>query len=149
VAVGQFAFQAFIAVWQLELINYVEHYGLTRRYLRGGGYEPVQPHYSWDSAHRVSEALLINLQRHADHHLNPMRRFPLLQVYDAAQAPQLPTGYPPMTVLAMVPPLWRRMFNPRVRAWSKQFYPDITVCAAYKTQQTLPPKVLARLLIPL
>ena len=129
--VGLFAFQAFVAVWQLELTNYVEHYGLTRRHLGEGRYEPVGPQHSWDSTHRVSNLLLINLQRHADHHLHPMRRFPLLQSHDDL-SPQLPTGYPPMTALAMVPPLWRRLMNPRVRAWRRQHYPDITDWSAYR-----------------
>jgi alkane 1-monooxygenase len=40
-AIGLFIFQAFVAVWQLELTNYVEHYGLTRRHLGAGVYEPV------------------------------------------------------------------------------------------------------------
>lgn len=131
--VSLFAFQAFVAIWQLELTNYVEHYGLTRKHLGDGKYEPVKAHHSWDSAHQVSGLLLINLQRHADHHLHPMRRFPLLQVYDESEVPMLPTGYPPMTALAMVPPLWRRLFNPRVRAWRRQFYPEITDWAPYKT----------------
>lgn len=133
---GLFAFQAFVAVWQLELTNYVEHYGLTRRHLGEGRYEPVGPQHSWDSTHRVSNLLLINLQRHADHHLHPMRRFPLLQSHDDL-SPQLPTGYPPMTALAMVPPLWRRLMNPRVRAWRRQHYPDITEWSAYRAG-TLP-----------
>lgn len=140
VAVGLFVFQAIVAVWQLELTNYVEHYGLTRKYLGDGQYEPVKPHHSWDSAHRVSGLLLINLQRHADHHLHPMRRYPLLQIYDKSQVPQLPTGYPPMTALAMVPPVWRRMFNPRVRAWRRQFYPEITDWTAYKEGTNPVPK---------
>ncbi len=130
---GLFVLQAFIAVWQLELTNYVEHYGLTRKYLGAGKYEPVRPHHSWDSAHRVSGLLLINLQRHADHHVHPMRRYPLLQVYGANEVPMLPTGYPPMTFLAMIPPVWRRLFNPRVRAWRRQFYPEITDWTPYKT----------------
>ncbi|NRB20336.1 MAG: alkane 1-monooxygenase [Rhodobacteraceae bacterium] len=137
ISVGLFVFQAFVAIWQLELTNYVEHYGLTRKHLGDGKYEPVRPHHSWDSAHRVSGLLLINLQRHADHHAHPMRRFPLLQVYDESEVPMLPTGYPPMTALAMIPPLWRRVFNPRVRAWRKQFYPEITDWEPYK-MGTLP-----------
>ena len=135
--IGLFVFQAFVAVWQLELTNYVEHYGLTRKHLGEGKYEPVKPHHSWDSAHSVSGHLLLNLQRHADHHLHPMRRYPLLQVYDESQAPQLPTGYPPLTAMAMIPPLWRRRFNPRVRAWRKQFYPEIEDWTPYK-QGTFP-----------
>ncbi|WP_375700229.1 alkane 1-monooxygenase [Pseudophaeobacter sp. TrK17] len=138
--VGLFAFQAIVAIWQLELTNYVEHYGLTRKYLGDGAYEPVKPHHSWDSAHRVSGLLLINLQRHADHHVHPMRRYPLLQVYDKSQVPMLPTGYPPMTALAMIPPLWRRIFNPKVRAWRKQFYPEIEDWTPYKTGALPVPK---------
>ncbi len=135
--VGLFAFQAIVAIWQLELTNYVEHYGLTREYLGDGRYEPVRPHHSWDSTHRISNLLLINLQRHADHHVHPRRRFPLLQSYGPDAVPQLPTGYPPLTAMAMIPPIWRRRFNPRVRAWRRQFYPEITDWSAYKAG-TLP-----------
>jgi alkane 1-monooxygenase len=117
--------QAFVAIWQLELVNYVEHYGLTRRHLGGGKYEHALPRHSWNAAHRATNWLLINLQRHSDHHYKPDRRFPLLQNHDEDEAPQLPHGYPVMTALAMVPPLWRRFMNPRVRAWRRQFYPDI------------------------
>jgi len=140
VGVGLFAFQAFVAVWQLELTNYVEHYGLTRKHLGDGRYEPVKPHHSWDSAHRVSGLLLINLQRHADHHLHPMRRYPLLQIYDETEVPRLPTGYPTMTAMAMVPPIWRRVFNPRVRAWRRRYYPEIDDWTPYKTMSLPMPR---------
>ncbi|MEL6914815.1 MAG: alkane 1-monooxygenase [Pseudomonadota bacterium] len=128
---GLFAFQAFVAIWQLELVNYIEHYGLTRKHLGGGKYEHVQPRHSWNSAHKVSNWLLINLQRHSDHHFKADRRFPLLQTYDAEEAPQLPYGYPVMTMLAMCPPLWRRVMNPRVRAWRSRFYPEIEDWSPY------------------
>ncbi|SIS67303.1 alkane 1-monooxygenase [Phaeovulum vinaykumarii] len=122
---GLFVFQAFIAVWQLELTNYVEHYGLTREHRGNGKYEHVLPRHSWNASHMASNWLLINLQRHSDHHYKPERRFPLLQTYTAEEAPQLPFGYPAMTTLAMIPPLWRRRMNPRVRAWRKKYYPEI------------------------
>jgi len=127
-----FAFSAFVAVWQLELTNYVEHYGLTRKHLGGGKYEHVMPRHSWNASHKVSNWLLINLQRHSDHHYKPDRRFPLLQTYGTDQAPQLPYGYPVMTMLAMIPPVWRRVMNPRVRDWRRTWYPEITDWAAYK-----------------
>lgn len=123
--VGLFLFQAFIAVWYLEVTNYIEHYGLTRKYFGDGKYEHVKPRHSWNAAHRVTNWLLINLQRHSDHHYKPSRRFPLLQNYSTDEAPQLPFGYPMMTALAMIPPLWRRRMNPRVRAWRRKFYPEI------------------------
>lgn len=131
--VGLFLFQAFVAIWQLELVNYVEHYGLTRRHLGEGKYEHVQPRHSWNAAQKASNWLLINLQRHSDHHYKPDRRFPLLQNYTEQDAPQLPTGYPVMTLAAMIPPVFRRIMNPRVRKWRAMYYPDITDWSAYKT----------------
>ena len=128
---GLFLMQALSAVWQLELVNYIEHYGLTRRHLGEGKYEHVLPRHSWNAAHRASNWLLINLQRHSDHHCKPDRRFPLLQDYAQDEAPQLPYGYPLMTTFAMFPPLWKRVMNKRVKAWRRQFYPDITDWHSY------------------
>ncbi|WP_149588578.1 alkane 1-monooxygenase [Tabrizicola flagellatus] len=122
---GLFLVQAVTAIWQLELVNYIEHYGLTRRHLGGGRYEHVLPRHSWNADQRASNWLLINLQRHSDHHYKPDRRFPVLQTYPPEEAPQLPFGYPLMTMAAMVPPLWKRIMNPRVRAWRRRHYPDI------------------------
>ncbi|EPX84873.1 alkane 1-monooxygenase [Rubellimicrobium thermophilum DSM 16684] len=130
---GLFLLQAFVAIWQLELTNYIEHYGLTRKHLGEGRYEPVRPRHSWNAAHRASNWFLINLQRHSDHHYKPDRRFPLLQTYDEDEAPQLPYGYPLMAAVALVPPLWRRMMNPRVRAWRRRFYPEVTDWTPYRT----------------
>ena len=132
-----FTTQAFWAVFQLELVNYVEHYGLTRKHLGDGKYEHVLPRHSWNAAHRASNWLLINLQRHSDHHYKPDRRFPLLQNYSKDHAPQLPYGYPVMTMVALVPRLWRKMMNPRVAAWRARYYPEIEDWAAYKNG-TLP-----------
>lgn len=126
-----FILQASVAVWQLELVNYIEHYGLTRRHLGEGRYERVLPRHSWNADHRASNWLLINLQRHSDHHYKPDRRFPLLQTYTADEAPLLPFGYPAMTALAMIPPLWRWRMNPRVRAWRQQYYPDVSDWSDY------------------
>lgn len=126
-----FIWQALVAIWQLELVNYIEHYGLTRRYLGEGKYEHVLPRHSWNAAHRASNWLLINLQRHSDHHFKPDRRFPLLQTYSEEDAPQLPFSYPLMTLTAMVPPLWKRVMNPRVRAWRRKFYGDVSDWHAY------------------
>jgi alkane 1-monooxygenase len=124
-------FQGFIAIWQLELVNYVEHYGLTRKHLGEGRYEHAQPHHSWNATQKASNWLLINLQRHSDHHTAPARPFPLLQAQDGDAIPQLPRGYPVMTSLAMVPPLWQRVMNPRVRDWRKRHYPEISDWTPY------------------
>ncbi|MFZ3582852.1 alkane 1-monooxygenase [Loktanella sp. DJP18] len=130
--VALFVWQAFIAAWHLELVNYIEHYGLTREHLGNGKYEHVKPHHSWNSAQKVSNWLLINLQRHSDHHYKPDRRFPLLPTYAADDAPQLPYGYSVMGIVAMMPPVWRRMMNPQVKKWRRQHHPHITDWSAYK-----------------
>lgn len=124
---------AIVAIWQLELVNYIEHYGLTRRYLGDGKYEHVQPRHSWNASHTATNWLVINLQRHSDHHFKPDRRYPLLQNYSPEEAPQLPYGYGIMGFVAMIPPLWRRRMNPRVKAWRRQHYPDIEDWTPYKT----------------
>lgn len=137
---GLFLVQAGTAIWQLELVNYVEHYGLTRKYLGEGKYEHVRPRHSWNSSQKASNWLLINLQRHSDHHYKPSRRFPLLQHHTQDAAPQLPYGYTVMTVAAMIPPLWRRVMNPRVRAWRRQYYPEITDWHPYNKAQNPYPR---------
>ena len=116
-----FLIQAATAVALLEATNYVEHYGLERRKLDDGRYERTQPHHSWNASPRISNWMLINLQRHSDHHHRADRRYPLLRNYDENEAPQLPFGYPVMTLLALVPPLWFSLMNPRVEAWRARF----------------------------
>jgi alkane 1-monooxygenase len=118
--VGVFALQAVVAFLLLEVINYVEHYGLTRRLLPNGRYERVQPHHSWNASHEFTNYFLINLQRHSDHHKHPQRRYPVLQHYDEEEAPQLPFGYPTMLIMALVPPVWFRVMDPKVEAWKQR-----------------------------
>jgi len=138
--VGLFLVQAGVAIWQLELVNYIKHYGLTRKHLGDGKYEHVQPRHSWNAAHKASNWLLINLQRHSDHHYKPDRRFAVLQNYDPEEASQLPYGYPVMTVMAMMPPVWRRFMNPRVHRWCELYYPEITDWQTYNKAETPQPR---------
>ena len=135
-----FVLQALVAISYLEIVDYIEHYGLVRKHLGDGKYEPVAPRHSWNSNHRYTNWLLINLQRHSDHHYKPSRRFPLLQAYDEAEAPQLPYGYPVMAVIACNPRAFRRMMNPKVRQWRKTYYPEITDWQPYKEGSTPMPK---------
>ncbi len=123
IGVGVFCLQAFVAIMLLELVNYVEHYGLARKRLDHERYERVQPHHSWNASHKLTNYFLINLQRHSDHHKHPQRRYPVLQHYDESEAPQLPFGYPTMLIMAVVPPLWFWLMNPRVDRWRERYYP--------------------------
>jgi alkane 1-monooxygenase len=104
--------QAAFAYGLLSAANYVEHYGLLRARLPDGRYERAAPRHSWNSNRVVSNLLLYQLQRHADHHAFPARRYQCLRHFD--EAPQLPAGYFGMFVLALFPSLWRRVMDHRV-----------------------------------
>jgi len=98
----------------LEVVNYLEHYGLMRQKRPDGRYERTRPEHSWNSNSVASNVLLYHLQRHSDHHANPIRRYQALRHVD--EAPQLPTGYAGMIVCALLPPVWRRIMDHRLLA---------------------------------
>jgi alkane 1-monooxygenase len=104
--------QATLGFTLLEVVNYLEHYGLLRQKRADGRYERCLPEHSWNSNNVASNVLLYHLQRHSDHHANPTRRYQALRHVD--EAPQLPTGYAGMIVLAWLPPLWRLVMDPRL-----------------------------------
>lgn len=112
-----FVIQAIFAVFAFETINYVQHYGLERKKLANGSLEPVTQRHSWDSSFRFSNLLFLNLGRHADHHYSPARNFQTLRAFRADEAPELPFGFPAMLTIAMIPPLWFRIMDPRVLRW--------------------------------
>ena len=74
----------------------------------------MDPSHSWNSNNIATNVLLYHLQRHSDHHANPTRRYQTLR--DFQESPVLPTGYAGMIVLALLPPVWRRVMDPRVLA---------------------------------
>ena len=104
--------QAIVGFCLLEVVNYLEHYGLARRKLPDGRYEPCAPQHSWNSNNLASNILLYHLQRHSDHHAHPSRCYQSLR--SAAEAPELPSGYGTMIVVALITPLWYRVMDPRV-----------------------------------
>ena len=106
--------QAVVGFSLLEVVNYLEHYGLLRHRRDDGRYERTRPEHSWNSNSAASNVLLYHLQRHSDHHANPIRRYQALR--HVGDAPQLPTGYAGMILLAVIPPVWRRVMDHRVLA---------------------------------
>ena len=104
--------QAVLGFSLLEVVNYLEHYGLRRQRKEDGRYERCLPEHSWNSNNVASNVLLYHLQRHSDHHANPTRRYQALRHVD--EAPQLPTGYAGMIMLAWFPPIWRRVMDRRL-----------------------------------
>jgi alkane 1-monooxygenase len=102
------------AYWQLTSANYVEHYGLLRQQDADGKFEQCRPRHSWNSNHIFSNLVLFHLERHSDHHANPLRRYQALRHFD--DAPQLPSGYFGVYLLAYVPLLWFRVMDKRLLA---------------------------------
>ena len=106
---------AFIAYLFLALADYIEHYGLVRMKGPDGRYERVRPEHSWNTDHVASNIIFWNVQRHSDHHAWPTRRYQSLRSF--RNLPEMPTGYPGMFGIALVPALWRRIMYPRVLAF--------------------------------
>ncbi len=95
----------------LEAVNYIEHYGLRRR-KTDSGYERPLPVHSWNSNHPLGRLVLLELSRHSDHHYMASRKYQVLRHFD--ESPQMPTGYPGMILLALLPPLWFHIMHPKI-----------------------------------
>lgn len=110
-----FALQYAAPRFLLSVGDYLEHYGLSRRKLPNGEYEPVRAVHSWDDSYMLSNFLFTAVDRHADHHENSDRPFQILRV--RKEAARLPYGYLTMIFAAFVPPIWRRLVHPVLEAF--------------------------------
>lgn len=104
---------AFIGIVLLETVNYIEHYGLSRKQIENDKYERAMPQHSWNSNHVLGRLLLFELSRHSDHHYLATRKYQILRHHD--HSPQLPSGYPGSMLLALVPPLWFYIMNKKIK----------------------------------
>jgi alkane 1-monooxygenase len=106
-------FQSLVAFTLLEMVNYIEHYGLQRA-SGAGKREAFGKMHAWNADHVVTNSLLANLQRHSDHHMHAWKPYATLE--DWADTPRLPTGYAGSIILAALPPLWFALMHPRLAA---------------------------------
>ena len=102
---------ACIGILLLETVNYIEHYGLSRQ-KNGEDYERTTPIHSWNSDHQFGRLLLLELSRHSDHHYIASRKYQILRSHE--NSPMMPTGYPGMMILCLIPPLWFSIMNPKI-----------------------------------
>ncbi len=107
---------AFIGILLLETVNYIEHYGLRRKQ-KGESYERTMPIHSWNSNHPLGRLILLELSRHSDHHYMASRKYQILRHFD--ESPQMPTGYPGMLLLSLVPPLWFKVMHKRIEQYKQ------------------------------
>jgi NAD(P)H-flavin reductase/ferredoxin len=105
------------ALWgkaTLEIVNYMEHYGIVRN-----PEEPVQPRHSWNTNKRVSSWGLFNLTRHSHHHAQGETPYHELQPYP--HAPMMINGYLTTFMVTLIPPLWHHLMTPKVLAWDRDY----------------------------
>lgn len=112
-----FLIVSFLGIAQLEIINYVEHYGLLRKKTEDGKYEKITKMHSWNADYVFSRLMLFELTRHSDHHIKASKKYQILSHHD--NAPELPTGYIGCMLLSFVPPLWFYIMNPIVEKYQK------------------------------
>lgn len=105
---------AFYASSQMLAADYVQHYGLWRKRGPDGKFEPVTPRHSWDTPGAFTAVMMFHAGRHADHHAHPYRAYPALR--DRDTAPVHPFSVSIMVMIALIPPLWRRLVHPRLDA---------------------------------
>ncbi len=108
-----YLFAALMGILLLEAVNYIEHYGLQRNEIGDGKFERTQPQHSWNSNHVLGRLMLFELSRHSDHHYMASRKYQVLRHFDGA--PQMPTGYPGMLILAHLPPLFFWVMNKQLK----------------------------------
>lgn len=120
---GLFAYGliCFFAQSQLLMSDYVQHYGLRRRLVSGGERaEPVADAHSWNAPHVFTSLMMLHAPRHSAHHRQPGLRYDQLTLPEPWTAPVLPFSLPAMSVIALVPPLWRRVMDRRLAYWQTE-----------------------------
>lgn len=98
----------------LEIVNYMEHYGIVR-----DPAQPVQPRHSWNTNKRVSSWAMFNLTRHSHHHAQGEVPYQDLKPYP--NAPMMIGGYLTTISVALCPPLWHKRMKPKVLAWDRDY----------------------------
>lgn len=98
----------------LEIVNYMEHYGIVR-----DPAEPVAPRHSWNTNRRISSWSMFNLTRHSHHHAQG--EVPYQDLKPFPEAPMMLGGYLTTIIVALIPPLWHRLMTPRVLAWDRDY----------------------------
>lgn len=96
----------------LEVLNYVEHYGLIRK-----PDQPVQPRHSWNCNHVVSGIFTYNLTRHSHHHADAQAPYQSLTCHP--EQPEMPGGLMTAYISTLIPPLWRKIITPKLLEWDK------------------------------
>ncbi len=113
IVLGVFLLQAFVAIYLLEFVNYLQHHGLVRQ-----DGERANASHAWESRHRWSRWTLLELPLHPSHHLKASTPYQKLDSHD--ESPQLPNGYYVMFWTALIPPLFHHRMKQSYNAYKQQ-----------------------------
>jgi len=109
------AYAGFIGKIYLEVVNYIEHYGLVR--IPG---TRVEARHSWDSHRRVSTGFFYNLMLHSNHHAIATRRYWELEQSTDEQAVTLRHGYMAMILFAALGPPFFKYMEQDLSRWDRE-----------------------------
>lgn len=108
-----FMLAAFNTHFGYKLGVYGQHYGIVRV-----PNSEIKIHHSWDCYNRVTNWFVDGIGRHSQHHLAPTREFWNLEALDT---PRYPAGYLACMGMAIIPPLWHRMWSPKLIEWDAKW----------------------------
>ena len=112
----------------LEIVNYMEHYGIVRN-----PDTPVQPRHSWNTNKRVSSWAMFNLTRHSHHHAQG--EVPYHELKPFQDAPMMISGYLTTILVALVPPVWHKLMTPKVLEWDQKYATEEELALAHEANQ--------------
>ena len=101
-----------VSIILLELVDYIQHYGLERS-IKNGEYGSYGEQHSWNSRHTLANWSTFNLGLHAEHHLLSKKHYPLLS--QQKKLKEMPVNYPLMIIMALLPPIWFKVMNPKLK----------------------------------
>jgi fatty-acid desaturase len=102
----------------LEVVNYMEHYGLVR-----DPKTPVEPRHSWNTNKRISSWAMFNLTRHSHHHAKGI--LPFHKLKPMSDAPEMVSGYLGTILLTFIPTVWFKVMAPKLKHWDEHFATDV------------------------
>ena len=102
-----------ISNFELEALNYMEHYGLIRE--KG---QPIDYRHSWDNSNLFTSWFFIEIGRQGDHHDRGETHFWEL---DEVGSPNARWGYFTEFTVALIPPLYHMMMKKKLATWDRDF----------------------------
>lgn len=99
-------------IFNYLVLLFTTHYGLTRTVQADGTLEPFTHLHAWNCNFTLLNVASLETTHHIDHHLRPLASY--FELEDIEGSPDLPAGLFNLVPIILIPPLWRRLMDPRV-----------------------------------